>query len=280
MAEAKVVSELKGFIASIALTGSVTPQFSSCWSEMRSYNQTNGLVNIEYKQEYGVLLEAARDAVVRHALNPKGDFSQPPYDWILQIDADATFPPNTLHRMLEQAYVNHPEVGVIGAYSQLKSPPHIPTIDTGSGTWEEHYPGEGIIPVIRTGAHCLFTKTWVFQKLKEPWFRTRITQAPVRAFAEVDGFARQRLAGKNPLQDHPEWATLMEAALHVSNAVTNVGEDSGFCDSCRAHNIPIYVDTDLVTGHVASKVIEPQDFIKAVKDVEVKQRAALGIYSA
>lgn len=278
MAEPKNINDLKGYVATISLTGSVTPQFSSCLAEMRSHNERNGLINVEYKINHGVHVEAARDSVVQHALNPRGDKSQPAYDWILQIDADATFPAWTLQRLLEQAYVMVPESGVIGAYAQLKQPPNLPTIDTGTGTWEEHYPGEGLLKVIRTGCHCFLAKTWIFGRVgNAPWFRTRSAPTPLRAFREVDGFARRTLSGNNPLADHPEWETLMAQAGNQPPVESHVGEDSSFFDRCLASGIQVFVDCDLVTGHVAQQVIMPPDLKRCMDEQRKTFRLALGI---
>src|SRR5688572_9913787 len=128
------IKDLKGYVCSISLTGSITPQFARCFMEMRSYNERVGLTRVEYDPgKHGLFVEAARDDVIMHALDPRGDRSEPSYDWVLQVDADATFPQETLHRLLEQAFINHPLCGAVGAYSQLKPFPHLPTIDTGTG---------------------------------------------------------------------------------------------------------------------------------------------------
>lgn len=281
MSEPLDIAGLKGYVCAISLTGSILPQFARCFMEMRSYNERIGLARIEYDPgRHGLFIEAARDDVIMHALDPRGDRSEPAYDWVLQIDADATFPQETLHRLLQQAYVNAPNAGVIGAYSQLKPHPHLPTIDTGTGTWEEHYPGEGLLPVIRTGCHCVLIKTGVFSKIGgPPWFRTRMAQQPIRALREVDNFARTKLSGRNPFRDHPEWATLMEMAQQgAMQREAVVGEDSAFFDRCRAHNVPVMVDTDLVTGHIAQHVITPDKFKEALQKSRRMQRAALGVY--
>lgn len=274
----KDITDLRGYVATISLTGSVTPQFSQCLMSMARYNDRIGLSKIEYRINHGVLLEAARDAVVQHALQPSP--GEAPYDWVLQIDADATFPEHLLHQLLEELYIKRPDAGIIGTYAQLKGYPHVPTIDTGTGTWEEHYPGEGTIPVIRTGCHCFIAKTGVFLKLgPAPWFRTRIAQNPLRAMREVDGHARRHLAGRNPLQQHPEWPTLLEAAREVSPAAdSTVGEDSSFFDRCRAHGVPVYVATDIVTGHVSQYIIMPDKYREAIQKNRKMQQAALGVY--
>lgn len=274
------ITESRGYVVSIALTGSVLPQFSQCWTALARYNDSIGMKRVEYAITHGLFVEAARDEAIMHALNPRKDGSEAAYDWVLQIDADATFPPDTLQRLLTRAYIEYPHAAVVGAYSQLKPFPHLPTIDTGTGTWEEHYPGEGMLQVIRTGCHCILIKLPIFSKIgPPPWFRTRLAQQPIRAMREVDNFARIKLSGKNPFRSHPEWATLIEAAQQVSlQKESVVGEDSAFFDRCLAHNVNCYVDCDLVTGHIGQKVIQPSDYRDAVVKNRKMQRAALGVF--
>lgn len=269
------VKELRGLIACVVTTGAIKPQFSASFSSMRDWNSRNGLVNIEYRFFDAKLVESGRDAVCRHALEQN-------YSWLIMVDADATgFPPESTMRMLENGFVVAPTAHVIGAYAQLKQPPYLPTIDTGTGTWEIQYPGQGLIPVIRTGGHFIFVKTDLLRHMGPPWFRTRIPYTPLKAMKELDNFARCQLDGRNPLQDHPEWETLFESAKKVSlNArvmEVNIGEDSAFCDSVRAVGGNIFVDTNLTTGHVADKVIEPKDLREAVRDIERQAFAIVGV---
>lgn len=275
MSERAIVDSLKarkGLIASISLSGSVRPEFSEAWADMRSWNDRNGFHGIEYRIENGVLVESARDAVAAHAVREG-------YEWVLQIDADAApFPPHATAWMLERLFVTHPQLQAIGGYCQLKGPPHFPTIDTGTGTWEEHYPGEGVLPVIRTGAHFIMIKCEVFQRMAPPWFRTRVTPPPLVAMMEVDGFARQRNGGQNPLWN-AEWSNLMEEARasNPGRGVGPVGEDSSFCDYLTGQGGRIAVDTNLVVGHVGTKIIMPEDFAKAFREQLTSQRQALGV---
>jgi hypothetical protein len=53
-----------------------------------------------------------------------------------------------------------------------------------------------------------------------------------------------------------------EAAKGETPEMQNVGEDSGFCDRLMAAGGRIYVDTDLVVGHVTKKIITPDDLKK------------------
>lgn len=277
-AELSQLRALKGLVATVVLSGTVQEDFAACREEMRVWCVRNGFDGIEWKTENAVLVEHGRDACLQHALAPNPATKQPAYDWCLQVDADATFPPDALLRILHTAYVRAPDADVVGAYAQLKHPPFLPTIDTGTGTWEPHFPGEGILPVMRTGAHFLLIKTRVLTRFGPPWFRTRLAFRPVDALREIDNYARMKFDGRNPLAAHEEWETLLMAAKKDAGGVESpVGEDSGFCDAAKAAGAAIYVDCDLVTGHIGRRVISPQ-MLKEAMDARVnKLKAAVGI---
>lgn len=268
------ITQLPGLVATCITGHTECPEFGEAHENMRSFNDRNGIHKVEYKRFYAALVEEGRDNAVRHMLNAdKGA-----YQWLLQIDADAApFPIDALARLLEIAFVVMPHVHAVGGYCQLKGPPYLPTIDTGSGTWEEHYPGEGIIPVIRTGCHFFLAKRSAFKWTGPPWFRTRIAPAPMRAMMEVDGYARQKLGGENPFTTHREWDTLMHMAARETRREHHVGEDSSFFDKLRASGGVVVVDTDLVVGHVGRKIVMPSDFISAMRERQRAQAACLGV---
>lgn len=264
------LTELRGLVATVNLTGSVTAETSACWTEMRAWCVANGFHNLEWLIQPAQLVEAGRDAALQHALDEE-------YDFCLQIDGDATFGADFLARILKTAYAEVPDSDVVGAYAQLKNPPFLPTIDTGTGTWEPHFPGEGVLPVIRTGGHFLLVKTDILPRCGPPWFRTRRTIRPVDALREVDNYARCKLDGENPLSEADEWTRLMDLAERESGAEGSVGEDSGFCDRVKAAGGSIYVDTRLVSGHVSKRVIQPNDLRSAMRERDQKVRYAVGV---
>ena len=88
-----------------------------------------------------------------------------------------------------------PHVDVLGAYCPLRGSLALPTIDTGTGTWESWYPGSGVIEAMRTGAAFLLCKRHVFEKLQDPWFRMRVPARPIDFMAEVDNWARMKFDG-------------------------------------------------------------------------------------
>lgn len=266
---------LRGCIGTVCTTGTILPEFAAAREEMRAWNITHGFTNVEYVTENAVLVEHGRDALAAHALSPAGG---PAYDWLLQIDADAVFPPDALARILETAFIRVPDSDVVGAYAQLKNPPFLPTIDTGTGTWEPVFPGEGVLPVIRTGAHFLLVKTPILRRFGPPWFRTRRSMRAVDCLREVDNFSRLKNHGRNVLAGD-EWDRLVTQAKAEGGGVESpVGEDSGFSDAVLAAGGRIYVDTDIVTGHVAKRIITPEMLADALRERDEKIRAAVGVY--
>lgn len=244
---------LRGLVATVVLSGTVEADYAAAHEEMRVFNVMNGFRNIEYRKFHAVLVESGRDECAAHAL-ANG------YDWVLQIDADAApFHEATTVALLKRAYLDAPESDAVGAYCQLRQNPYLPTIDTGTGTWEEHYPGEGMLRVIRTGAHCLLTKTRAYRVVPYPWHRTRVAMRSVDVVAEFDNLARRLLHGKNPLEGTRTWEVLVEAVKAESGGTAApVGEDSAFCDALTAAGGVIYVDTDLVVGHLARVNTTPE----------------------
>lgn len=262
----------KGLVATVVITGQIDQQFSHNLSNMRSWADRAGYHAIEWRNFDAKFVEAGRDSAAKHALSEG-------YEWILQIDADAApFPPEALERFLSILFVEQPSLDAVGAYCQLKQYPHLCTIDTGTGTWEEHYPGEGLLPVIRTGGHFLMCNTRAFRRFGPPWFRTRNTLSPAKAFLDVDNFARTKLDGNNPLANHPEWVTLLAEARRVSmSEPALVGEDSGFCDALMAAGGRIAVDTGVVAGHIGTKIIKPDDLYEFMEEARDTKKLVVGV---
>lgn len=266
------IKDLKGVAASVVLTGTVTEEFSQCWTEMRAYCVENNFRNIEWVFQQAPFVEFGRDQVCAHALNEK-------YDYVLMADADATFRPDALHALLHTAFVDQPDADVVGAYAQLRHKPHLPVIDTGTGTWEPHFPGEGVLKCIRTGGHFLLIKTTALRKFGPPWFATRQTMRPVDALREVDNFARINKDGKNPFADSPSWKELMDKAQEEKGGVSSqVGEDSGFCDALAAVGGNLYVNTNVVTGHVSKFTINSSHLRDEIKKRDRLAPLSVGVY--
>lgn len=258
--------------------GQVTQQTAGCLLESRSFNDRNGLQNAEYQFIPSTLVEKARNEAVRQMLK-KG------HGWLLMIDGDTQFAPDAVIRILSTAYADMPFADVVGAWVPLRGELALPTIDTGTGTWESHYPGSGVMEVMRTGGAFLLCKRRVFEGLKDPWFRMRVPARPLDFMAEVDNWARMKFDGRNPFRDTPEryWERLEDCARQDPSVVAEnfvpieVGEDSGFSDRARNAGFRIFVNTDIVCGHVDQKVLTWQDHRTAMDKMEQQHRYAVGL---
>ena len=270
--EVEALKQKRGLIATVILTGQVEAGYAACHEALRSFHDRNGFHNIEYRQFHAVLVEAGRDAALDHMLANN-------YDFCLQIDADATFDADSMVKILNTAFNTVPDSDAVGAYANLKGS-YLPTIDTGSGRWEVHYPGEGILPVIRTGGHFLLIKPSALQKMgPRPWFRTRIAPRSLDVLAEMDNMSRQHFSNRNPFSESEEWQTLLSKARENPAAgPSSVGEDSAFGDKLTANGGRVYVDTNVVTGHISRKVITWKDLKESIQARERNLKLSVGLY--
>lgn len=259
--------------------GPIRHETADSLMQMRSHSERQGLLNVHWGMIPGTLVEKARNDAVRQLLRDQNG------QWLLFVDGDMTFPPDALLRLLQTAYGDMPVVDAIGAYCPLRGELALPTIDTGTGTWESHFPGEGVIEVIRTGAAFILIKRHVFERMKDPWFRVRVPSRPVDFMLEVDNYARIKFDGKNPFRELPgrEWERLEQCAVEDPSAAdlnftpAEVGEDSGFADRARNAGFRLFVHTDVVTGHIDTRITTWQHHKEAMDKMEKQQRLVSGI---
>lgn len=226
----------------------------------------------------GTLVDKARNDAVRTTL------SDPNAGWLMFIDADMVWQPDAVMRMVGTAFGELPHADAVGAYCPLRGELALPTIDSGTGTWESWFPGSGVVEVMRTGAAFILVKRRVFEGLKDPWYRMRVPARPIDFMAECDNFARIKFDGKNPFRELPnrEWERLEQCALEDPATSGNfvpaeVGEDSGFCDRARNAGYRIFVNTDIAISHIDSKTTGWQDHKKAIEKMEQNNRYVAGL---
>lgn len=251
----------------------------SLW-EVRSQSEKQGLNNVFWTMVPGSLVEKARNDAVRQML-------QRGLQWLWFFDGDMTMPPDGLLRLLRTAYAILPHADVVGGYCNLRSGdqgPALPTIDTGTGTWESWYPNSGVPEVMRTGAACLLVKRHVFERMRDPWFRMRVPARPADFMAEFDNFARIKFDGRNPFRglDGSPWERLEECARQDPSSngqwtPAEVGEDSGFCDRAKLLGFRLFVDTEVVCGHVDRKVTTWADHKQAMDKLRLQHRQCVGV---
>lgn len=265
-----------GFVA-LPTFGHLTMPTVSSLLKLQQFNLVNGLNNVAYEFVPGALVAKARNDAVRQLL------SNPQAQWLCMIDGDMQFEEQTLLRLLQTAYHTHPWMDVVGGYCNLRGGAALPTIDSGTGTWESHYPGSGVMEVMRTGGACLLIKRHVFERIPQPWFALRVPKRPIDALYEIDNYARIKFDGKNPFRGGPErfWERLEQCALQDPSVQqftpAEVGEDSGFCDAVRAAGMRIAVNTDVVLGHVDTKIVTWEDHKKAMEESDWNQSLICGV---
>jgi len=262
----------------VTVTTYGTLQFETVQSllDMRSYSEKNGLTNIAWTFVPGSLVDRARNEAARQFIRDKSR------GWLLFVDGDAVFPQDALEHLLRYAYHADPACDIVGSYNPLRGAPYLPTIDTGTGTWESHYPFEGPKEVIRTGSAFILAKRHVYEQMEPPWYGIRHPARAIDAFAELDNFARQKFDGENPLAKHPAWTVLLRCAKDDPGTQCRpepsmfVGEDSNFCDRAKFLGFKIVVLTDVACGHVDRKVITAEDHKTEMRRSDRLRRLAVG----
>lgn len=234
----------------------------------------------------GALVDKARNDGVR------GMLSDPAATWLLFMDADMAFQPTIVEMLLTTAFHETPWADIVGAWCPLRGEPYLPTLDTGTGTWETTLPGQGPIEVIRTGSACILVKRHVYERMEYPWYGVRPAPRPLDMLAEFDNFCRMKFDGRNLFAElcATEWMQIqgcaqdearnqrMQGATGAHGSfMSSVGEDSNFCDKARALGFRIVVQTNAVAGHVDRRVVGPKEHRDAMAKQEHQELLACGI---
>jgi hypothetical protein len=213
-----------------------TPQWRFCYQQVLTRDAyTSRRVVCEFGREAsGVHVPDARSKIVAaflaHPARP---------DWLWIVDTDATFPDDTLERLIASADPKvRPIVGALafgvkprfGDWSNrclaapLQGLPTLFTFDGANTNRIDNYPPDQLVQVHATGAHCLLVhrsvladKRWI-DGHPSPWFRTAVRNGEV------------------------------------------VAEDNFFCTKAGSLGFPIYVDTAIKTGHVKSFIADEDWF--------------------
>ena len=264
-------------VVCVTTWGKVEGAMAQAKEEMRAYSERQGLQNVGWTTVPGTLVEKARNDAVRIMLSAFEGHAR----WLLFVDGDMVPPADALIRILTTAYKTHPWADVVGAYCALRGEMALPTIDTGTGTWESIYPGRGVLEVMRTGAAFVLIKRHVYERLKEPWYRTRSTMRALDFMLEVDNHARIHCDGRNPLRDHPAWKKLEDKASADPSAHTftpiEVGEDSNFCDRVKQAGMRIVVDTNLEIPHLDTTIATWRKHKEAMEKLQTQWLQAVGV---
>jgi GT2 family glycosyltransferase len=188
-------------------------------------------IGFSYYQHQRSPIAQARQVVADYATDQG-------FDWIVQLDDDATFPEDLIRRLLSH------QKEIVCALAYGRAPPHItcafefdPVGDGMSGKPLEGIEHTGLRRVDVSGFHCSIMHTSVIKKLRA--FKSEKYPNGIRQY--YGGFDNK------------------------------MGEDFACCVHLKEAGIPIYVDTDLIAGHIGDAVLVDegykQSFVASTKRV-------------
>lgn len=192
-------------------------------------------VNLKAYGGYEFTFYRSVRAPIHHARNTVANYAlDNGYDVLIQLDDDATFPPDLIRRLLAH------QKDVVAALAYQRKTPHLPCVfevgDDGLlGKPLEGIEHTGLRRVDVTGYHCSAIRTDVFRRLREG-----VKDAEGNVI--VPG-TRQFYGGFD----------------------NKVGEDFAFSLNCKKLGIPIYCDTDLISGHIGEPIVVDEAYVAAFK---------------
>lgn len=220
-------------------------QFCDDLSGLLLYDRANqGYVSGTIAMRSSPRIAEARSQVVEQFMKPDSPVTG---DWLLWLDADATFPADVLARLMDHAHEQ--DVPVLGALAFGGSSPDnmFPTVygltPTDDGNWDMDkvvdYPRDALVKVGATGCHCVLVHRSVFWKMYQAYK------------AKPDG-------SSNPYPWYAEGV--------VDSRGRPFGEDTVFAIRAQMIDIPIHVHTGVKTGHVKEIVLDEALWDSKVRD--------------
>lgn len=167
-----------------------TTFFLSC-TNMFFYSRNKG-IDISVTQQNGCYLDLLRNQLVQAALKTNPDY-------ILMVDTDMVFPPETIERLASF------DKEIIGCNYVRRRPPFTPIAMTHEDPNKILDPttasGVGLASIIPTGV--MMIKASVFQKIKYPWFENVWRRSDNRLVGEDVIFCAKAGEAKIPIYcDH------------------------------------------------------------------------------
>lgn len=163
------------------------------------------------------------------------------YDFVLLLDDDMIFLPDTLTRLVK--HMQDPDVVLVNALAYGRKPPYHACIYKQSANGIaydnlEGWEGRGLLEVDGTGLSCALLRTSALRKLDD-FYYDKLTAEEKLDVATAD---KARARGH-------KWFGHFE----------HLGEDLYFCRRLRDAGFKCHVDTDLVIGHVGeAEIVGPR----------------------
>lgn len=171
------------------------------------------------------------------------DFSHETAQWLLMLDADMSFPPDLVERLIESALKNEAQVmgGLCFTGNDARMYPTIYRLVEDDGfTGAEpviDYPRNAVVKVGATGGACLLIHRNLLSLMTRPW---------------PDGFGTSPSGAPNPYPWFVEGQT--------NHKGVPFGEDVAFCMRVNALGLNVMVDTSVKLGHVKTRELNEDTF--------------------
>ena len=173
-------------------------------------------------------------APIHYARNIAADYAlDNGFEWLIQLDDDATFPPDLVRRLLSH------RKDVVCALAYQRKAPYLscafelsddPSVLAGRPL--EGIEHTGLRQVDASGFHCSIINTSVFKRLREG------------------------------LKDAEGKVIVPGTRLYYGGFDNKVGEDIAMCLQLRKLGIPVYCDTNLISGHIGESVVIDEEYKK------------------
>ncbi len=171
-------------------------------------------------------------APIHYARNVMADYATDHgFDWLVQLDDDAIFPPDLVRRLLSH------RKDVVCALAYQRRPPHTTcAFEIGEdgllGRPFEGIEHTGVRKVDVSGFHCSILSTNVIRKLREG------------------------LKNENG-------AVIVPGTRQYYGGFDNkVGEDFAMCLNLKKVGVQVYCDTDLISGHIGDSIVIDEEYKK------------------
>ncbi len=208
------MSKVDVVIARPSYSGSYDHWNEHCFNNLVFESKKAGLA-LDYSYVKGAILPKVRQDSVNYAMERQANY-------FLTIDADQTFPPDALLKLMEH------KVDIASALYYGKTPPYPPVAAMRDGFGYKNlarcgpYKDKGLMEVDAVGAGFLLVRTDVFRGIPKP-----------------------------------HWNFFWNTEKHDFH-----GEDFWFCRQAIANKIKVRLDTNLTIGHIGPYQYSEKDFFE------------------
>lgn len=240
---------------------------------LMAYTRGRVSANLRIFNRKGAMISNQRNECVKHALD-NGD------EYILWIDSDMVFPPQTLHALLLR------DKDIVGATYNKRLPPYE---TLGYWTGKPDLSKGGLIEALFLPGGMLLVKTAVYRRLGYPWYfetyRWRGGSETDKFFNMLDDVTdapmpeslRAKLTASKDLRD---WLDKSHEAVRNQTGDI-VSEDNNFCRRARKAGFSMWCDLDLSyrIAHIGEQhvVMTPT---KSLDASEAPDRGAVAVMEA